>query len=199
MGRFYKPGKGDTCCGKQSVALVETDQFIKFHGLRCVIQDDKTDGENQTSQQIHFQGPEHAFHRRLVVSITDQQGRADCGYLPEKEEPDEIIGKNDAEHGRKEEVDQESEIPASVFHFLVMLMIFRKIADRIETDGAADNADNQRHDDGKLIDEQAVLDLQGTAGGELEVDHDHRLDNDEQHGEILFRPQGNIHYEHCNE
>ena len=45
------------------------------------------------------------------------------------------------------------------FTSLMMLVIFRDVADRVQADGAADNADDQRHDDGELVHEQAVLDL----------------------------------------
>ena len=57
------------------------------------------------------------------------------------------------------------------FHLLVVLVIFRDVSDRVKTDGASDNTDNQRHDDGELIHEQAVLNLHPTAGGELETQH----------------------------
>lgn len=81
----------------------------------------------------------------------------------------------------------------------MVLMIFRNVADRVETDGAPDNAHDQRHDDGELIHEQAVLDLHRTAGGNLKGYHNQRLDHDEHHGEVSFCAEGNINDERCDE
>src|SRR5271157_74041 len=128
-----------------------------------VIQVDETDDEPQTSQQIHLQGPELTLNRRFVISVTDQQSRTDGGYLPEEKEPDEVIGKYDAEHGGQEKVDKERKIATPVLHFLMVLVIFGKVADCVQADGASDDADDQCHDDRKLVYEEAVLDLHRAA------------------------------------
>ena len=84
---------------KDLIALVKPDQFVQFHGVRGVIQIDETDGEDHASQQVHFQCPEGALDGLFVIPIADQQSGTDGGYFPEEIEPDEIIGKNNAEHG----------------------------------------------------------------------------------------------------
>src|SRR5271157_2705520 len=124
-----------------------------------VVEVDNTDDKPETSQQIHLQGPELTLDRRFVVSVTDQQGRTDGGYFPEEKEPDEVIGKYDAEHGGQEKVDKERKIATPVLHFLMVLVIFGKVADCVQADGASDDADDQRHDDGEFVYEQAVFDL----------------------------------------
>ena len=201
LGRFYQPCECDADRGEKSESRVQLNQFVQFHDMGGTIQIDKADREDQPPQQVHLQGPEHTLNGLLVVPVADQQGRADSRYFPEKEDPDQVVGEDNAEHGRKEEVNEESEILAPIFYFLMVLVIFRDIADRVQTYGAPDNADDQRHDDRELIDEQAVLDLHMSADGKLEGDHEHRLDDDEDHGNVLFCPyrdeddeRGNEHF-----
>jgi len=73
-----------------------------------------------------------------------------------------------------------------------MFVVFRHVAEPVETDGAADDADDQCHDDGELVHEQGVFDLDRMAVGKLETDHHAHLDQHQNNGKVPFRPDGKI-------
>ncbi len=55
--------------------------------------------DSKLTVYIPAQGPESVLDGDLIAFIADHQERTNGGDLPEKEQPEQVIGKAHAEHG----------------------------------------------------------------------------------------------------
>ena len=93
---------------------------------------------------------------RLVLPEADQQVRREAHALPADEEHQIVIGQDEQQHRRDEQVEEGEEAAPP--------LVVRHVTDGIHVDQAANAGDQQHEDDRELVDEQADVDSPYSAG-----------------------------------
>ena len=86
---------------------------------------------------------------RLVLPEADQQVGRQADALPADEQHQVVVGEDQDQHRRDEQVQVGEEAAAA--------LVVRHVADRVEVDQAADAGDQQGEQDRQLVDQQADL------------------------------------------
>ena len=89
---------------------------------------------------------------RLLVVVADEQVGADADALPSEVEKQEVVGEDEGQHRRREE-GLDGEVPA-------VAGVALHVAQRVDLDHQADEADNRQHDGGKLVEGEADAQLE---------------------------------------
>ena len=92
--------------------------------------------------------------RFIRLRIADQEEGAERRDLPEGVHEEQIVRHDKAEHRRKEEEDHEEKETATIGNPRMLSMVLRHVAQRVHRDESADDAGDQDHDDGKVIDDE---------------------------------------------
>ena len=146
--------------------------------------------KGQSTRQVHHQRQPRIFPRDVGLRVANQQERAERGDFPEKEEPEQVVGKDEAEHRAHEHEQKREEQRAAVRDVGVRnLMILPHVTQGIEANPAPDNPVNQRHNNGKLVHEDFVPAVQGSSRRPLESGHHRALDEHQGHDQPMPGPQ----------
>ena len=137
--------------------------------------------ERDAADEVHDNLAEGVADGFFGARVGDEQERAGRRDLPPCEHPRHIVREHDDEHRREEQEHEREERRTAVlalqfaqtvsFAVLVdVLLEVHHVAKRINADPAADDADDQRHDDRQRIDVEARHDMRVMGEAELE-DH----------------------------
>ena len=107
--------------------------------------DSDGNSKSQTAQEIHPQGAEAVIYRFFCPGIADHKERNHAGNLPEEIDPDQVLGKNQAEHGCQEQKQHGEEKRLSVLHLRVVFMISFHVSHCINTDKSSDKCNDNAH------------------------------------------------------
>ena len=149
LRRFGEPGEADEHRGHHRQRGTGFEQDIQFNGARrCGLlhQPEDGQGKGQATKGVQAQGAEGVAGGLFRARIADEQEGRQGGDFPAQEDPHQIIGQNDAEHAGKEKEEYEEEAAATVTHLGVMMVIILHVAEGIDADRRADDADDQHHD-----------------------------------------------------
>ena len=110
------------------------------------VQEDKESGEDHAdvADGIHHERFATGKHRRRsLVPEADQQVGAESDTCPADDQPDQIPGQDEQQHGEHEEihVGEESRVTR----------VFPHVADRVDMDHEADAGDHQDHQGGERV------------------------------------------------
>ncbi len=107
---------------------------------------------------------------RLVVVVADEEVRRDRGEFPEHEQPDQLIGQDDAEHRAGEDREHAGEA-GDTGEFGVVLaamtaVVRREVAERVDADQQPDARDDGDHEEGERVEPQVDGDVEAAHPGE---------------------------------
>ena len=107
---FVMPAKHSSAAGSSTSAL-SGELISACNSMPPVFFSSQTIAtrEGQPAGQVHHQRPERIALGFFGLRVADQQERAQRGDFPEQEQPDQVIGENEAEHRAHEDEQQREE------------------------------------------------------------------------------------------
>ena len=110
------------------------------------------DEEPDAAKQIHDDLTECVVDGFICTRVADKQERADGRDLPAGEHPHHVVREHDDEHRREEQEHEREERGAPVLGtFWLMGLEIDHVSEGVHADAAADDADDERHDDRQRI------------------------------------------------
>ena len=139
------------------------------------------DGEQRhqkadTSSQVHDDLAKRVVDGLRRFGVTDEQKRAHRGDLPAGEHPQQVVGEHDDVHGGEEQEHEGEKLRTAILGIgrLMSLKILH-IAQSVDADAAADDADDERSDQRKAIQVQPILHFDAMGDEHVEHQRAHNL------------------------
>ena len=120
--------------------------------------------EADAAKQVHDDLAERVGDGLVRSRVGDEQERAGGRDFPAREHPCHVVGEHDDVHGRQEQEHEREERRTAVLALQPrpsgsMLLEVHHVPERIHADAAADDADDERHDDGERVDVEARFNM----------------------------------------
>ena len=154
--RFRKSAEDEERCDKldRFTAAAQIHQERQLDRVVFLPQKDDRQCKGKPAQKVHPERLAGIVDRFIRLRIADQEEGAERRDLPEGVHEEQIVRHDKAKHRRKEEKDHKEEKAAPVRDPRMLSMVLRHVAQGVHCDESADDAGDQDHDDGKVIDEE---------------------------------------------
>ena len=200
LRRLGHAGKGQQQYRQHGYCSADAAQADKLVQLQYLLagKHQQGDGKGQAAQQVHDYLAERVIDGFLGTGVANQGKGADRGDFPGAEQPAEIVGEDDGEHRREEEEHDCEEHRSAVLAVwgvglwvggqrgvgIRMLLEVFHIAEGVDADATADDANDQRHNHRQAVDVKVALCLDRMEA-KLECYYDSNLGNRQNSGQRL--------------
>ena len=154
--RFRESAEDEECHGKldRFTAAAQIHQERQLDRVVVFPQPGDRQRKGEPAQEVHPERLAGVVDRFICLRVADQEEGAERRDFPEGVHEEQIVRHDEAKHRRKEEEDHEEEETATVRDLRMLSMVLRHVAQGVHRDESADDAGDQDHDDGKVIDDE---------------------------------------------
>ena len=149
--------------------------------------DEQADQKRDAAEQVHDDLAERVADGLLGARVGDEEERAQRRDLPAGEQPRHVVGEDDDVHGGEEDEHQREEGRTAIERALgLMRLEILHVAERVDADRGADDADDEHHEQRQLVVVQRSGDLDAVSEVQLEDERADQLHDGEDDREGVF-------------